>query len=331
MPIMNTQNALVCIEEPAEDYPLEAEEPMEILEECKLKILQEDVLTKERTQGEEPSERTKDLVQAYFHSLGNVSPLTREQETALAKRIEENNADAKNELIAHNLRLVINIAKHYANRGLPLLDLIQEGNIGLMKAIDKYDYTKGFRFSTFATWWIRQAITKALLDQTKTIRVPANVMQLYSSVARASRDLASELGREPESGEVANRLGIPQDKVECTLRAMQDPVALQTLIGDDGTTLEEFIGDSAGPSPCSAKECTDLTEQIMKVLHTLTERESIVLRMRFGIGIDKTYTLREIGSHLSITCERVRQIEAKAIRKMRQPDRLRELQELIAN
>lgn len=385
------------------------------IEEDGQEICQKDALSREGTSDSKMmQERTEGLVQTYFHSLGNISLLTRDEEIALAKRIEEENvfirriistmslnpelqentasggigemsvtgqnrtcrdlsktvelldslikqmgyeqaasatgihsdelrmktdmihkasalaSEARNELIARNLRLVINIAKRYVERGLPLLDLIQEGNIGLIKAIDKFDYKKGYRFSTCASWWIRQAITKGLQDQTKTIRVPANVMELYNAVAKTSRELASELGREPETREIAERLGVPPKKVEQALQAIQDPVALETLIGDDGTTLGDFVGDCVNSSPYADTESNNIAEQILEVLHTLTERESIVLRMRFGIASDRTYTLSEVGRHLSITSERVRQIEAKAMKKLKQPGRIKKLEDLIA-
>jgi len=233
--------------------------------------------------------------------------------------------EAKNELITRNLRLVVNIAKNYVGRGLPLLDLIQEGNIGLMKAVDKFKYEKGFKFSTYATWWIRQAITRALIDQTKTIRVPVHMMEFYNRVTKASRELTQQLGREPSNEEIAQKLIVPTRKVEEVFRAIQDPIALQTPVGDEDTELEDFIGDKNSPSPYSDAERGEISEHIQRVLRTLTPKEEKVIRMRFGIGAERDHTLEEVGRFLSITRERVRQIEAKALRKLKHPSRLRAL------
>ncbi|MBI4654748.1 MAG: sigma-70 family RNA polymerase sigma factor [Nitrospirae bacterium] len=238
--------------------------------------------------------------------------------------------EAKNELITRNLRLVVNIAKNYVGRGLSLLDLIQEGNIGLMKAVDKFKYEKGFKFSTYATWWIRQAITRALIDQTKTIRVPVHMMEFYNRVTKASRELTQVLGGEPTDEEIAKKLGVPVKKVEEVFRAIQDPIALQTPIGDEDTELEDFIGDKTSPSPYSDAERKEISFYIQKVLNTLTLKEEKVIRMRFGIGVDRDHTLEEVGGHLSITRERVRQIEAKALRKLKHPSRLKALKSIVS-
>ncbi len=238
-------------------------------------------------------------------------------------------SEAKNELITRNLRLVINIAKHYAGRGLALLDLIQEGNIGLMKAIDKFDYKMGFKVSTYATWWIRQGIIRALTDQTKTIRVPVHMTEFYSKVTKASRELTQQLGREPSKEEIARRLEVSRGKIEELFRAMQDPIALQTPIGDESVTIEEVIYDKDSPTPYSDMERNNVTRHILKVLNTLTPREERIIRMRFGIGFDKDHTLEEVGGHFSITRERVRQIETRALRKLKHPTRRCALKVLV--
>ena len=239
---------------------------------------------------------------------------------------------AKNELITRNLRLVVNVAKNYAGRGLSLLDLIQEGNIGLMKAIDKFDYKRGFKFSTYAVWWIRQSVTRALVDKTKTIRIPVHMMEFYNKVTKASRDLIFQTGRQPTKEEIAEKLGVTTKKIEDLLSAIKDPIALQTPVGDEGSTVEEFVDDRDGLSPYSNAEQKNVTEKIINILHSaLTPKEAQIIKMRFGIGSHRGLTLEEVGNHFSITRERVRQIEAKALRKLKHPSRIKTLQILNAS
>ena len=439
--------------------PEEIEERITLLKDMGIKILEtddSDIMGEEVPEEEEPEyEKTGDLVQSYFHSMGNITVLTRTEEIALAKKLEEGKKiireivtalpiylkleaeseiqedkhegdaeekpdktlsstlkaldalmnkvetaghkleryeslknlkelirgkkkrgidtaklqalvkevegihksvesevgiktddlickwdritraqalydEAKNELTSRNLRLVVNIAKNYVGRGLSLLDLIQEGNIGLMKAVDKFKYEKGFKFSTYATWWIRQAITRALIDQTKTIRVPVHMVEFYNKVSRASRELTQELGREPGNEEIGKKIGAPENKVEEVFRAVQDPIALQTPVGDEETLLEDFIKDENSLSPYAEAEKSEMTSQIILLLKTLNPHEEKVIRMRFGIGFDRDHTLEEVGRHLSLTRERVRQIEAKALRKLKHPSRIKALKVLTA-
>ncbi len=237
--------------------------------------------------------------------------------------------ELKHRLISHNLRLVISIAKNYVGRGIALLDVIQEGNIGLMRAVDRYKYEKGFKFSTYATWWIRQAITRAIIDFGKTIRLPVHMMEFYNKVSKAGRTLQQQLGREPRYEEIAKHLGVSAVKVEEVYRVIQNPLSLQTKVGDDEAELEDFIDDKVIPLPDEIAEKKIVTEHMLQVFKTLTPKEEIVIRMRFGIAVDQEYTLEQIGRRLHITRERVRQIEVKALKKLRHPRRLRALKTLV--
>jgi RNA polymerase primary sigma factor len=249
------------------------------------------------------------------------------------ERLDRANAvveEKRNELTTHNLRLVINIAKHYIGRGLPLLDLIQEGNIGLMKAVDRFRYEMGFKFSTYAIWWIRQAITRALMDQTKTIRVPIHIVEMQARIAKTSAELEEQLGREPLNGEIAAKLKISVKKLEEVMRAHHETLSLHTPIGDDDGTLEEIIASDDGKAPFSDIESKEITRGIMKALKTLPPKDERVIRMRFGIGFGRDHTLEEVGKRLFLTRERVRQIEVSAIRKLRHPSRVKTLSALVS-
>ena len=271
-----------------------------------------------------------DPVRQYLKTIGQVRLLTMEEEQKIAKRISEGDPEAKKELIEANLRLVVSIAKKYVGRGLPLLDLIQEGNIGLMKAVDKFEYEKGFKFSTYATWWIRQAITRAIADQARTIRIPVHMVETINKLIRVSRQLLQELGREPTPEEIAAELDMPVDRVREILKIAQEPVSLETPIGEEEDShLGDFIQDDNVPVPAEAAAQTLLKEQLDEVLSTLTEREQKVLRLRFGMSDGRARTLEEVGKEFDVTRERIRQIEAKALRKLRHPSRSRKLRDYL--
>ncbi len=267
-----------------------------------------------------------DPVRMYLKDIGKIPLLDPERETYLAERIALGDQDAKNELVEANLRLVVSIAKKHVGRGMYFLDLIQEGNLGLMKAVDKFDYTKGYKFSTYATWWIRQAITRAIADQARTIRIPVHMVETIHRVSRASRQLLQEYGREPTTDEIAEKLGMSADKVREIMKASQDPVSLETPIGEeDDSHLGDFIPDDSSPTPAEAVSYQLLREQLNKVLHTLTPREEMVIKLRFGLEDGRTRTLEEVGKEFNITRERIRQIEAKALRKLRHQSRSKPL------
>ena len=273
---------------------------------------------------------TDDPVKTYLKEIGRIPLLSAEEETELAKRCMEMDPEAKKRLSEANLRLVVSIAKRYSNRGLSFLDLIQEGNLGLIKAVDKFDYKKGFKFSTYATWWIRQAITRAIADQARTIRIPVHMVETINKVKKASNTLLHQLNREPTVEEIAAELGFDVPRVQEIMRVMQDPVSLETPIGEEEDShLADFIPDEETPAPQEAALHTVLEEELDKVLDTLTPREAKVLRLRFGLVDGRPRTLEEVGQEFDVTRERIRQIEAKALRKMRHPSRSKRLKDFL--
>ena len=272
----------------------------------------------------------EDPVRMYLKEIGKVSLLTADEEIELAKRMEQGDEDAKKRLAEANLRLVVSIAKRYVGRGMLFLDLIQEGNLGLIKAVEKFDYRKGYKFSTYATWWIRQAITRAIADQARTIRIPVHMVETINKLIRVSRQLLQELGREPTPEEIAEEMKIPVDRVREILKISQEPVSLETPIGEEEDShLGDFIQDDNVPVPADAAAFTLLKEQLIEVLGTLTEREQKVLRLRFGLDDGRARTLEEVGKEFNVTRERIRQIEAKALRKLRHPSRSRKLKDYL--
>ena len=272
----------------------------------------------------------EDPVRMYLKEIGKVPLLTAEDEIELAKRMEEGDEEAKKRLAEANLRLVVSIAKRYVGRGMLFLDLIQEGNLGLIKAVEKFDYTKGFKFSTYATWWIRQAITRAIADQARTIRIPVHMVETINKLVRVSRQLLQELGREPTPEEIAEKMDIPVERVREIIKISQEPVSLETPIGEEEDShLGDFIQDDNVPVPAEQAAFTLLKEQLHGVLGTLTEREQKVLRLRFGLDDGRARTLEEVGKEFNVTRERIRQIEAKALRKLRHPSRSRKLKDYL--
>lgn len=274
--------------------------------------------------------KINDPVRMYLKEIGRVSLLTADEEVALALRIEKGDERAKQELAKANLRLVVSIAKRYVGRGMQFLDLIQEGNMGLMKAVEKFDYQKGFKFSTYATWWIRQAITRAIADQARTIRIPVHMVETINKLIRIQRQLLQDLGREPMPEEIGAEMDMPSDKVREILKIAQEPVSLETPIGEeDDSHLGDFIEDQEATSPADHAAYELLKEQLEGVLDTLTDREENVLRLRFGLDDGRTRTLEEVGKVFGVTRERIRQIEAKALRKLRHPSRSKQLKDFL--
>ncbi|WP_040411164.1 RNA polymerase sigma factor RpoD [Desulfosporosinus sp. OT] len=271
-----------------------------------------------------------DPVRMYLKEIGRVPLLSAEEEIELAKRMENGDEEAKRRLAEANLRLVVSIAKRYVGRGMLFLDLIQEGNLGLIKAVEKFDYTKGYKFSTYATWWIRQAITRAIADQARTIRIPVHMVETINKLIRVSRQLLQELGREPAPEEIANVMDIPVERVREIMKIAQEPVSLETPIGEEEDShLGDFIPDDDAPAPAEAASFILLKEQLEEVLETLTPREEKVLRLRFGLDDGRTRTLEEVGQEFGVTRERIRQIEAKALRKLRHPSRSKKLKDYL--
>ena len=271
-----------------------------------------------------------DPVRMYLKEIGRIKLLTPEEEQEIAKKMAEGDEDARKRMSEANLRLVVSIAKRYVGRGMQLLDLIQEGNLGLMKAVEKFDYTKGYKFSTYATWWIRQSITRAIADQARTIRIPVHMVETINKVIRVSRQLLQELGHDPSAEEIAAEMNIPVEKVRDILKIAQEPVSLETPIGEEEDShLGDFIPDEDASEPSEAASFSLLKEQLMSVLATLTPREEKVLRLRFGIEDGRTRTLEEVGKEFNVTRERIRQIEAKALRKLRHPSRSKKLRDFL--
>ena len=270
-----------------------------------------------------------DPVKVYLKEIGKVPLLTADEEIGLAKRMSDGNQYAKDRLAEANLRLVVSIAKRYVGRGMHFLDLIQEGNLGLIKAVEKFDYEKGYKFSTYAPWWIRQAITRAIADQARTIRIPVHMVETINRVMRVSRQLVQELGREPTSAEIAKELGQPEEKIREILKIALDPVSLETPIGEEDSHLGDFIPDDDIPAPVEATSHIMLKEQLSEVLETLTPREAMVLRLRFGLVDGRQRTLEEVGREFNVTRERIRQIESKALRKLRHPSRSKRLKDFL--
>ncbi|ERI09902.1 RNA polymerase sigma factor RpoD [Aneurinibacillus aneurinilyticus] len=277
-----------------------------------------------------PGVKINDPVRMYLKEIGRVPLLSAEEEIQLAERIEQGDEEAKRRLAEANLRLVVSIAKRYVGRGMLFLDLIQEGNMGLIKAVEKFDYRKGFKFSTYATWWIRQAITRAIADQARTIRIPVHMVETINKLIRVSRQLLQELGREPSPEEIAEKMDLTPEKVREIMKIAQEPVSLETPIGEeDDSHLGDFIEDQDALAPSDAAAYELLKEQLEDVLDTLTEREENVLRLRFGLDDGRTRTLEEVGKVFGVTRERIRQIEAKALRKLRHPSRSKRLKDFL--
>ena len=310
--------------------PSQIDEIYRSLEENKIKIIDDYEKDKELYEQIIKEISMDDPVKMYLKDIGKVPLLSADDEINLAKKMMDGDEDAKRCLSEANLRLVVSIAKRYVGRGMQFLDLIQEGNLGLMKAVEKFDYQKGFKFSTYATWWIRQAITRAIADQARTIRIPVHMVETINKLIRVSRQLLQELGREPSPEEIAAEMDMPVERVREILKISQEPVSMETPIGEEEDShLGDFIEDDNVPAPAEAAAFTLLKEQLDEVLSTLTDREQKVLRLRFGLEDGRARTLEEVGKEFNVTRERIRQIEAKALRKLRHPSRSRKLKDYL--
>lgn len=315
------------LEEPAENELLENEENFPELDEETLEEMDQIELDESSMDA-----GIADPVKMYLKEMGKYPLMTAAQEAECAKRIEQGDLSAKDELAEANLRLVVSIAKKYVGRGMSFLDLIQEGNIGLMKAVERFDYRKGYKFSTYATWWIKQAITRAIADQARTIRIPVHMVDTINKVVRTQRELLNETGREPDPGEVAEKLGLTVEKVNEVLKLAQEPVSLETPIGEEEDShLGDFIQDDHIATPVQAATNTLLREKLIEVMDTLTDREKKVLIMRYGLGDGRERTLEEVGKEFHVTRERIRQIESKALWKIKHPNKSRKLKDFLEN
>ena len=325
-----TTDALFDKFEKCQATPQELEEIYKTFDEAGIQIVNEYEKDKEFYDEILKEVSMDDPVKMYLKDIGKVPLLQPEEETELAKRMMDGDENAKRLLSEANLRLVVSIAKRYMGRGMQFLDLIQEGNLGLMKAVEKFDYQKGFKFSTYATWWIRQAITRAIADQARTIRIPVHMVETINKQIRVSRRLLQELGREPTPEEIAKEMGVTEERVREIQKIAQDPVSLETPIGEEEDShLSDFIEDEASAAPTDAVSSTMLKEQLIGVLDTLTPREEKVLRLRYGLDDGRPRTLEEVGKEFNVTRERIRQIEAKALRKLRHPSRSKRLKDFL--
>ena len=325
--LMSKGIEIISETEPEDFDAILAENP-DVVEDAELMVEEANELDIESTIPK--SIAVDDPVRMYLKEIGKVPLLTAEEEIELAKRMEKGDEEAKKRLCEANLRLVVSIAKRYVGRGMLFLDLIQEGNLGLIKAVDKFDYTKGYKFSTYATWWIRQAITRSIADQARTIRIPVHMVETINKLIRVSRQLLQTYGREPTPDEIAKEMGISVEKVREIQKIAQEPVSLETPIGEEEDShLGDFIPDEDVPAPAEAAAFSMLKEQLVEVLDTLTEREQKVLRLRFGLDDGRARTLEEVGKEFNVTRERIRQIEAKALRKLRHPSRSKRLKDFL--